>query len=69
MLKKRYILRTILIVLGVIVAITVTFVGEQYYRWHICNFRSKDEAQRIFQALKGTYPTAFIIKEGINYPR
>jgi len=39
------------------------------YKVSIGDFRSKDEAQRIFQALKGTYPTAFIIKEGINYPR
>ena len=42
MLKKRYILRTILIVLGVILALTGAFVGEQYYRWHICNFVSRD---------------------------
>jgi UPF0755 protein len=42
MLKQRYILRTILIVLGVILALTGAFVGEQYYRWHICNFVSRD---------------------------
>ena len=39
------------------------------YKVSIGDFRSKDEAQRIFNALKGTYPTAFIIKESINYPR
>ena len=39
------------------------------YKVSIGDFRSKDEAQAIYNALKGTYPTAFIIKESINYPR
>ena len=39
------------------------------YKVSIGDFRSKDEAQRIYNALKITYPTAFIIKESINYPR
>lgn len=39
------------------------------YKVSIGDFRTKDEAQRIYNALKGTYPTAFIIKESINYPR
>ncbi len=39
------------------------------YKVSIGDFRSKDEALRIFNALKRTYPTAFIIKESINYPR
>jgi len=39
------------------------------YKVSIGDFRSKDEALRIFNAIKGTYPTAFIIKESINYPR
>lgn len=39
------------------------------YKVCIGDFRSKDEALRIFNTLKGTYPTAFIIKESINYPR
>lgn len=39
------------------------------YKVMLGNFRSKDEALRIFNTLKGTYPTAFIIKESINYPR
>ncbi|MBR1700130.1 MAG: SPOR domain-containing protein [Bacteroidales bacterium] len=39
------------------------------YKVSIGDFRSKDEALRIFNALKGAYPTAFIIKESINYPR
>ena len=39
------------------------------YKVSIGDFRSKDEALRIFNALKASYPTAFIIKESINYPR
>lgn len=39
------------------------------YKVSIGDFRSKDEALRLFNALKGMYPTAFIIKENINYPR
>lgn len=39
------------------------------YKVSIGDFRSKDEALRIYNALKGTYPTAYIIKESINYPR
>ena len=33
------------------------------------DFRTKDEALRIYNLLKGSYPTAYIIKETINYPR
>lgn len=39
------------------------------YKVSVGDFRSKDEALRIYNALKGTYPTAYIIKESINYPR
>lgn len=39
------------------------------YKVSVGDFRSKDEALRIYNALKGTYPTAYIIKETINYPR
>ncbi len=39
------------------------------YKVTVGDFRSKDEALRIYNALKGTYPTAYIIKESINYPR
>jgi len=39
------------------------------YKVSIGDFRTKDEALRIYNAIKGTYPTAFIIKESINYPR
>ncbi|MBO4635258.1 MAG: hypothetical protein J5669_07790 [Bacteroidales bacterium] len=38
------------------------------YKVCIGDFRTKDEALRIYKALKGTYPTAFIMKDNINYP-
>ena len=39
------------------------------YKVTVGDFRSKDEALGIYNALKGIYPTAYIIKETINYPR
>ncbi len=44
MIKKRYILRTVLIIFGFLIALAGAFVVEQYYRWNICNFRAKDGA-------------------------
>ena len=38
------------------------------YKVLIGNFRSKDEALGLFNALKRTYPTAYIIKDNIEYP-
>ncbi len=38
------------------------------YKVLIGDFRSKDEALGLFNALKGSYPTAYIIKDVINYP-
>ena len=39
------------------------------YKVTIGDFRTKDEALKVYNALKGSYPTAYIIKETINYPR
>ena len=39
------------------------------YKVSVGDFRTKDEALRIYNMLKGSYPTAYIIKETINYPR
>ena len=39
------------------------------YKVTIGDFRTKEEALKIYNALKGTYPTAYIIKEHINFPR
>ena len=33
------------------------------------DFRTKDEALKIYHALKATYPTALLLKDTINYPR
>ena len=38
------------------------------YKVTVGDFRSKEEALKIYMALKGLYPTAYIIKESINYP-
>ncbi len=38
------------------------------YKVMLGNFRSKDEAMRIFNQLKKTYPTTYIIKDNIEYP-
>ena len=53
MVKKRYILRTILIVVGILTVIAGTFVAEQYYRWHICNFRAKDGEPHTYNIYAG----------------
>ena len=33
------------------------------------DFRTKDEALKVYHSLKASYPTAIILKETINYPR
>jgi len=33
------------------------------------DFRTKDDALKIYHSLKATYPTAIILRETINYPR
>ena len=39
------------------------------YKVTVGDYRTKDEALRVYNYLKGNYPTAYIIKENINYPR
>lgn len=39
------------------------------YKVTVGDFRTKDEALRTYSALKSSFPTAYIIKETINYPR
>lgn len=50
------------------VAVYRTFESPNY-KVSVGDFRTKDEALRIYNALKGAYPTAYMIKETINYPR
>jgi hypothetical protein len=38
------------------------------YKVTVGDFRTKDEALKIYMILKNIYPTAYIIKENINYP-
>ena len=39
------------------------------YKVSVGDFRTKDEALKVFHSLKATYPTALLLKETINYPR
>ena len=58
-------------------AISGSYPGIGVYRtfespnFKVCvgDFRTKDEALKIYHSLKATYPTAIILKETINYPR
>ena len=38
------------------------------FKVSVGDFRSKDEALRLFNELKVQYPSAFLMKENINYP-
>ena len=39
------------------------------YKVSVGDFRTKDDALKVFHALKASYPTALLLKETINYPR
>ena len=39
------------------------------YKVTVGDFRTKDEALKVYHALKATYPTALLLKDTINYPR
>ena len=57
--------------------ISGTYPGIGVYRtfespnFKVCvgDFRTKDDALKVYHTLKATYPTAIILKETINYPR
>ena len=51
--ETRYILRTILIIIGSLTVIACAFVAEQYYRWNICNFRSIDGEPHSYNIYQG----------------
>ena len=42
MIKKRYILRTVLCLSCIVLFLGIAVVAEQYYRLHVSNFRSFD---------------------------
>ena len=58
-------------------SVSNAFPGIGVYRtfespnFKVCvgDFRTKDEALKVYHSLKATYPTAIILKETINYPR
>ncbi len=52
-MKKRYIIRTLLIIIGVLAVMVSAFVAEQYYRWHICNFRAEDGESHSYNIYPG----------------
>ena len=39
------------------------------YRVALGDFRTKDDALGVYRQLRGTYPTAYIIREPIHYPQ
>ena len=39
------------------------------YKVCVGDFRTKDEALKVYHALKASYPTALILKDVINYPK
>jgi len=53
MIKKRYILRSLLVVIGVVLLLGVAFTFEQYYRLDISNFRSYDEQEHGYYIYPG----------------
>lgn len=42
---------------------------EPYYRVRIGDFRSKNEAYYAFQQIKEDFPTSYIVKSKINFPK
>ena len=55
-MKKRYIIRTVFIVLGVLILLIGSFVLEQYYRLQVSNFRSRNGQEHSYNI----YPDATI---------
>ena len=39
-----------------------------YFKVTVGDFRSKEEARRFMNSIKGTYPSCFIVRERINFP-
>lgn len=42
--------------------------SNPFFRVTVGDFRTKSEAMRLLQMVKGSFPTAFIVKENIGYP-
>ncbi len=52
-IKKRYILRTMLIVIAILMIATSAFVMEQYYRLQICNLSAYDDQAHSYNIYPG----------------
>lgn len=52
-MKKRYIIRTILIVIGILIVAGGSFALEQYYRLQVSNFRSRDGQEHSYYIYPG----------------
>ena len=39
-----------------------------YFKVTVGDFRTKNDARRFLNSIKGAYPSGFIVKENINYP-
>ena len=42
--------------------------SNPFFRVTVGDFRTKSEAMRLLQQVKGAFPTAFIVRETIGYP-
>ena len=42
--------------------------ASPYFKVTVGDFRTKSEAMQLMQSLKGDFPSAFVVKENINYP-
>lgn len=42
--------------------------SNPFFRVTVGDFRTKSEAMQLLQQVKGSFPSAFIVKETINYP-
>ena len=52
-MKKRYIVRTVLVVVAVLLVVVGSFALEQYYRLQVSNFRAKDGAIHAYNIYPG----------------
>lgn len=52
-MKKRYIVRTILVVVGVLILLVGSFALEQYYRLQVSNFRARDGKEHAYNIYPG----------------
>ena len=42
--------------------------SNPFFKVTVGDFRTKSEAMQLMQSIKGSFPSAFIVKETINYP-